>query len=207
MELSFLKKIGGFLVAPVMRLSVGQSLVAGVATLAVAAGLGFFANCHFDGVLDVHIGAPAPFVVYLVEQGVNWAALTLFLLLGARHVGDGKKESWLLVGTQAVARLPNIIAAVVALTPSAQVYSSEMMALLAKMAAGGKPPAGSFPGMPWWMVPIFLSVVWFVVLSYRSFSRSSGAKGWAGYVVFGVAVIGSEVCSKMVLSIVYRLAG
>jgi hypothetical protein len=80
-----------------------------------------------------------------------------------------------------------------------------MKVLLDKMTADGKLPLGSFPSMPWWMVLIFLSVVWFAVLSYRSFSRSSGANGWAGYTVFAVSLVVSEVCSKVVISLMYRI--
>jgi hypothetical protein len=58
--------------------SLGRGLLIMVLTSITA----FYSKTHFDGVIDVHLGAPGNYTTYLAEQLIAWVTpVVVFLLL------------------------------------------------------------------------------------------------------------------------------
>lgn len=175
----------------------------GLAILLITGGIASLSRTHFDGVLDTHLGHPAPLWFFLGEGIINWLSLAAFLWVGGTLLtGFGRFRSIDLFGTQALARAPYLLTALICLLPGVGSYNDKLIA----MASSGKvillPPPGtagelaSFYGA---VVVMLLVVIWFVALAWKSFRVSCDVRGWKSICVFVIAIIGAEIVSKIAI--------
>jgi len=175
-----------------------QSLALGLAAIVAAGSLGRLSSMHFDGVLDIHTGRPAPLSVFLYEGIVDWLALSIALFVLGRFVSRAGFRALDLFGTQALARWPTILASFVALAPPCR-------RLAASIAAQALQP-GALPadrtdvilgGLLFFAA--LLAIVWMVALMYHSYSLCCNLRGPRAALSFLVAVVVSEIVAKLVL--------
>lgn len=175
----------------------------GLAILLITGGIAFLSRTHFDGVLDTHLGHAAPLWFFLGEGMINWLSAALFLWIGGTLLtGFGRFRSIDLFGTQALARAPFLLSALICLLPGVGSYNEKLIA----MASSGKvmllPPAGtvgevtSFSGA---VIVMLLVTIWFVALAWKSFRVSCDVRGWKAICVFIIAIIGAEIVSKIAI--------
>lgn len=179
------------------------ALVSGLVILLVTGGIASISLTHFDGVLDTHIGFPAPLWFFLGESIVNWLSLSVCLWVGALVLKE--KSSFRVIdlfGTQALARWPFLITTFVCLLPGVRAYQEKLIA----MANSGKvtflPPAGTPVEMAsfWGATGVMILVtIWFVALAWKSFRISCDVSGWKAILTFILALIIAEVISKIII--------
>lgn len=95
----------GWLFRPFVWVAGGRALGLGLVAIVMAAALGYLGHTHFDGVVDVHSGRPAPGWVFLVEGLVDWLILSVVLYALGRLLARPFRAVDLF-GTQALARWP-----------------------------------------------------------------------------------------------------
>ncbi len=179
------------------------ALSMGLAAVLVSGFLGSVTTVHFDGVIDIHVGAGGPAWVFVVEGLTAWACLSATLILlglifhrrGFRLVD--------VAGTQALARWPGLLVILVlAVRPIRAGFNRCAEALMAK-AGGTSPAAGAstIDVMLFGLVAlvILVVIVWMVALMYRAYAVSCNAKGAKAVVIFIAALVVAEVLSKVVL--------
>ena len=64
----------------------GAALGFGLLAIVLTALIGSFGNAHVDGVLDFHVGRPAPLWMYFGEGIIDWLALAVPLYIAGRFV-------------------------------------------------------------------------------------------------------------------------
>ncbi|MDF1825548.1 MAG: hypothetical protein P1U68_12955 [Verrucomicrobiales bacterium] len=177
------------------------ALISGIGIVLATGAIASVSSTHFDGVLDTHVGFPAPLWFFLLEGIVNWISLASCLWLGAVLLREKRAFRALdLFGTQALARWPFIITALVCLLPGVQTYQKKLLALAKSGETVLLPPAGtptelaSFWGAA--LVMIFVTI-WFVALAWKSFRISCDARGGRAIVTFILAIVIAEVISKL----------
>lgn len=175
----------------------------GLAILLITGGIASLSRTHFDGVLDTHLGHSAPLWFFLGEGVINWLSAAIFLCIGGTLLtGFDGVRSIDLFGTQALARAPFLLTALICLLPGVGAYNDKLIA----MASSGKaillPPPGtageitSFYGA---VIVMLLVTIWFVALAWKSFRVSCDVRGWKAICVFIIAIIGAEVLSKVAI--------
>jgi len=175
-----------------------QSLALGLAAVLAAGFLGRLSSTHFDGVLDVHSGRPASLFVFLGEGIVDWLALSIALFLVGRLLSRAAFRPLDLFGTQALARWPMVLVSLAALAPPYQRLVASLAALLVQPGAAPAQPADLILG-GLLLLAIVLAIVWMVALMYHSYSLCCNLRGPKGALTFIVALIVSEIASKIVI--------
>lgn len=190
---------------PFLRVAGWPALGAGLACIALTAWVGSLTNTHFDGVLDAHTSpAGAPWWLYLAEGVINWLSLALVLLPMGFLVSRSRFRVIDLLGTQALARWPLLLAATALLLPGYTRVTESILAALrqGKMEATGlfagvsRADAGAFAAA---LLVLLLCTVWFVSLSWKSFRVSCDARGGKAVGLFVVAMVLAEILSKLAI--------
>lgn len=201
---------------PASRISLGTALfnpfyyVAGAAALGLGllvllfTGLiGSVTSVHVDGVLDFHVGRPAPFWVYLAEGPIDWLALAVPLYIFGRVLSRSRGVRAIDVfGTQALARTPYLVAALVTLLPPVQATIAKLQEAvrpgqrleLAAVLDGGQ--LAVHTAMAAFSVLMF---AWMVALMYRAYASSCNLNGARAIASFVVALIVGEIISKVAI--------
>lgn len=191
--------LGRWLFDPFAYVAGGTSLCIGLVMILLSGLLGSLSNSHFDGVLDFHTAHPMPLWFFLTEGFVDWLSLAVFLLIAGKFVSKSKFRAIDVLGTQAMARWPGIISALLALLPPFQNFSRY---LLSKVTQGApkvvvQPTDGAIFMMA--VGAMLLALCWMVWLMYRAFSVSCNMKGGKAIATFIASLLVAEIISKVVI--------
>jgi hypothetical protein len=193
------KSLRTWIFNPFYYLGGESALMIGIVLVLAGSLLGFLGHTHFDGVLDIHMGLQSPFLVFLFEGVINFVIMSLLLLFLGKIISKSHIRVIDVVGSQALARGPMLIAAVCSLLPGFQRYS---LALVSQATQAGK-NIQTLPSDPIVfgisMIITLLMVIWMVILMYRGFAVSCNVRGGKAIGVFVVAVLLGEGISKVAI--------
>lgn len=191
---------------PFIYLAGGKALVLGLLAVPVASLIGAWSNTHFDGVLDTHTGASAPLWIFVAEGLIDWACLSLVLLLAGRLISRTAFRSIDVLGTQALARWPSVFIAIVASAPVLPRFASEVMQQVERVHQGGRLQINVADAALAVIVVLamFVFLCWMVMLMYRAFSVSCNVKGGKGIGMFIASLLIAEVLSKVAVLLIFR---
>jgi hypothetical protein len=192
---------------PFQFIAGGSALLSGLVIMLIAAYLGSLGNVHFDGVLDLHIGKNMPLWFFFAEVMIDWLCLSIVLLIAAFIVSRSSFRIIDIFGTQALARVPYLLATLVAL-PKGVVRFSEYLAAKAMQ----KPITGEIQNTDvlFFVVMVIVSLlmlVWMVVLMYRAYSVSCNIKGGKAIGSFIAGLIIAEILSKLAIWLLVTQTG
>jgi hypothetical protein len=176
-----------------------KALLLGLVVILVSALVGSRNNVHFDGVLDVHIGLETPMWFYFAESLINWMSLAIPLFFFGLIVSPSSFRLIDVFGTQALARWPSLITALVMLPGANRRFGEYLMRKFTQTApAVAVNPADAVIFVLAIIVAVVMTV-WTVALMYRAYAVSCNIKGAKAVVTFIVSLIGAEVLSKFVI--------
>ena len=197
-------RVSDLLFHPFVRVAGLQSLLLGLAGIALAGWLGFIQGLHFDGVLDVHVGAHLPWWMSLGEGLINWLSLAALLFIAGKIVSRTRFRAVDLFGTQALARWPMLLVSLICFAPGFHRFSDALMKALLTMTE--KPGKLALPPMNAdmlvfgvVMLGMLSCTVWMVALMWQSFAHSCNARGGKAVVAFVVSLLLAEVLSKVLI--------
>ena len=187
------------------------ALGVGLAVLAAVSLIGAAGNVHFDGVLDMHMGAHAPMWVFWAESAIDWLVMALLTLLSGMIFSKSRTRVIDAFGTQALARFPTLPMALIMCLPGtrhvtdalARVIDSPAMlgdvqALVRHLVSFGVTPVDWAQFALSLLLAIVLTI-WMIVLMYRAWATScnfSGPGAVGGFV--GLLLLG-EIVSKVLV--------
>jgi len=197
---TFQNRLTQWLFNPFMFVAGLPALSAGLAIILISGFFCWLGSTHFDGVLDCHIGLAAQWWIFPAEGLIDWILPAIPLFFFALIISKSSFRLIDVFGTQALARWPYLITAVVMLPGANQKVSNYMIARLTQV----QPVAAvNFADIFIFALAIFvtiLMVVWMVVLMYRAYSVSCNVKGTKAIVTFIIALIGAEIISKFAVA-------
>ncbi len=206
------KRIVTWLFNPFHYVAGGEALAVGAAILVITSLACMASHTHLDGVLDVHPGTPlpAPGWFYLIEGPVDWLSISAVLLALGKLASRSRVRTIDVFGTQALARAPYAVLAVVFCLPGIESTTNRVLSALMRQAAGNNPLA-SVSALD---LTVFLTInvlvlamlVWLIALMYRAFAVSCNMKGGKAIALFIAGLTVAEIVSKIVLSAVYGVA-
>jgi len=128
------------------------------------------------------------------------------LLAAGRLISGSRIRVRDVLGTQALARVPTVVTACIALLPGAHRYASRMAAQLTGRGEAGPAAATDAAAYAVLIGVSIAMVVWMVALMYRAFCVSCNVSGRKAVVAFIVALMVAEVVSKVAIVGLARLA-
>lgn len=177
-----------------------RALVLGLAIILISGFFGWLGDTHFDGVLDIHTGMEAPAWVFFAEGLINWLCVAVPLYFFGLIVSRSSIRVVDVFGTQALARLPYLIAALMWLPDAPQRFGEYMLSQVSQ----GSAAATTISYMDTLMFVVcaivtILMVIWMVALMYRAYAVSCNIKGTKAVITFIVSLVGGEVLSKFAI--------
>jgi len=182
---------------PFQFIAGGKALIIGVVIILVTSGLGSISNTHFDGVLDVHTGRAVPIWLFVAEGFINWLSLAAMLAIFGLLLRRFSFRMIDIFGTQALARWPHIITAIVTLAPGYQRYSAHISNKFLKTCPVAMPHQTDALFFALVLVVVICMAIWMVVLMYRAYSVSCNLKGAKAIGSFTAGLIIAELLSKL----------
>ncbi len=183
-----------------------HALTVGLGVILVTALLGSLSHTHFDGVLDLHSGASRPLAVFLLEGTIDWLALGGVLCLVGRLIAPAGFRAIDVLGTQALARLPTILMALLTFPRAFRRFGATLVHQLASPAPSlnlATPDAIYFIAATLLTLPC---LVWMVLLMYRGFSVSCHVQGARTVWSFVGALLIAEVIAKVAITALLELS-
>ena len=173
----------------------GKALVIGLVVILVSGVLVYNGYHRFDGVVDFHANGPRREAFwYIVADGyIAWLIMSVLLTVAARIVSTSRVRIVDIFGTQALARWPMLIAALI-VQPSA---AREMMGLIYLKIQGGSFSVVEILLSMGLNLLLLVPIIWMVALMYMAFAVSCNARGAKAIITFVVAVLVGELLSKV----------
>jgi hypothetical protein len=176
-----------------------KALLLGLAIILISAFVGSFSNTHFDGVIDVHPSFGAPLWFFFAEGLIDWVCMVIPLFFFGLIVSHSSFRMIDVLGTQALARWPYLITAVVMLPDANQ---RVIVYIMSKLTQTVPAAAISYIDVFVFAFAMLLSIfmiIWMVALMYRAYVVSCNIKGAGAIITFIVSLIGAEVLSKFAI--------
>jgi hypothetical protein len=191
---------------PFHRIAGGPALAMGAIGILATGLVGYFSNTHLDGVLDLHTMLPGPLWLFVAEGVINWLTMGILLLLAGLVTSPSRIRPMDVLGTQALARAPMLLATVFTLLPGYQRFTAELVANLSRGAV--QPPSASGDAVAFGIttVVMLVSIVWMVALMYRGFAVSCNVSGARPILLFIVALVLAEIGSKIAIARLIRIS-
>jgi hypothetical protein len=181
-----------------------KALLMGLAIILISGFVGSFSNTHFDGVLDVHTGLESPLWFFFAEGLIDWGCMVIPLFFFGLIVSRSAFRMIDVLGTQALARWPYLITAVVMLPDANQRVIAYVMSKLIQTAPAAAINSADVLIFGFAMFVVVLTVIWMVALMYRAYAVSCNIKGAAAVATFIVSLTGAEVLSKFAIFLLVR---
>lgn len=202
-------KLSQILFHPFLRIAGGLALLLGLAAITLTGLIGAGQGLHFDGVLDTHAGKSGPWWLFVAEGLIDWGSLAALLLLAGRMISKTAFRSIDLLGTQALARWPTMLAALACLAPGFHRFSEALTKSIIGLKPGQVPqlPAAGPDAVVFALVTLFMlaCTVWMVVLMWRSFSHCCNVRGGKVVGTFVITLLLAELLSKVFIGQLFKL--
>lgn len=181
------------LLNPFKYIAGSRSFFAGIAIILLTAIVGYFSKTHFPDLISVKVASQFPLVYYFITGFANWLVFALVLYLFALLASPSSVRLIDVLGTQALARAPYLLAAFLGFSNSIDKFGKYLLYTQLKQ---GELVDLSTSGVVLAVVLMLLTVllsIWIVVLMYNAFKVSANLKGTKSTVLFIVAFIISMV--------------
>ena len=202
-----MEKYKNVLFNPFEKVAGFKALASGITIIILTGIAGYFADINFDGVLDAHfLLRELSFASHLAEGIVNWLCLSIFLLITGLIFSKTKFRIIDVFGTQALARWPMLITAILALVLPVSPELISQYILWKTMGIGEEVVPGTAEIIVltlFIIISVALSVL-MAVLMYKAYSVSFNIKKFKGIISFLAALIFAEIVSKYLLVFVYK---
>lgn len=203
-------KLTTWLFNPFYYVAGGTALGFGLVVMMIASLVGAATNHHFDGVIDLHWGPPAPAWVFVAENLINWLVMGVLAYLAGRLISRSRIRPLDVFGTQALARAPMAVLLICVLLPGFRGVTQHLAGQLTQNSTRIQPGASGGVLTAFAQVsPLDLAVfvlaailalmllAWTVLLMYRAFAVACNVGGGKAIGLFAAAMLLGEVLSKI----------
>lgn len=188
------KNVSDWMLNPFTRIAGWQSLGLGLVFVVAMGLIGAYGNVAFDGVLDMHLVKHLSLQNSFLYLAVDVATLALVMWIAGLTLSKGFRFVDIL-GTMTLAKAPFLILAIAGLFTTMPDLSQVV-----------RNPAVAFQSVSF-IVLIVLSIpviIWSVALMYHALGVSCGVKGNKQTIVFIIALLVSEIISKVLVFLAFK---
>jgi hypothetical protein len=149
------------------------------------------------------MASSAPYPVHAIYQAITWLTLTLVFYATACIVSKSGTRLIDIAGTMALSQAPLIFAALWGFIPGIHIDFGDVDSLsLNEIMLILKDNLGILILN---MIVLIIPTIWTIVLRYNAYTVSANVKGMIAVVSFAVAILISEIISKIVLYLIIPL--
>lgn len=188
-----------WLFSPFAHIAGWKALLIGVIAILLAGHIGSYSNTHFDGVLDVHSGRSAPYWFFLAAGIVDWLCMAVSFWIIGKIVVKKSFRAIDIFGTQAMARWPTILTALVTLPPAYTRFTHALIQFsrTQKFPDGYNPMDAVAFGVA--VAVMLMVLLWTVRLMFNSYKISCNPDSGKIGRTFIIGLIVAEIASKAII--------
>lgn len=178
------------------------SIFIGMSILLITALVCFYGDIHLDGVLDLHLHTQSDFRISLAEGLINWMSMVVFIYASGLILSKSAIRIIDVMGTQAMARFPMLIAALASLLLSG---NKVVMYFEYEFLKTGVPvELGTTDIFFFALITIItvLMLIWMAALMYKAYSVACNIKGATAVLSFTACIIFAEILSKTIINLI-----
>ncbi len=197
------KKIFNLIFDPFGILSLKQSLYYGIAIIFISGLLNSISNTHFDGILDIHTGKPAPLLIFILEGFINLIVVSVVFFTLIKISLTTHVSFFEIFSQQSFARWPFILISFLSLS---QFYQDIIRLIYQKYIELDKSVIISSNDFNLFLIILLIMMIisiWSLILMYNSFRRACDKGGIKVILLFITGIIISEILSKFIFLILY----
>jgi hypothetical protein len=185
---------------PFDRVAGAQALSLGLVVLLVQSILAFYFNSRFDGLLNLHFGAPLSFSTVAIQVAINWLSIAFCMYLLALTFGAKSMRLIDLLGTSALSFYPFALAPLL----NASGYFSALNSQIEDNPL--KAVSGIAENQPWFFalsaVLMLALIVWQVALLWNAFSVLTNLKKPKLIIAFILALFAACILSVVLTRLI-----
>lgn len=157
-----------------------------------------YSSIRFDGVIGAGFGVPVSLWMAIVELGLAWLSLSVFLIIAGIFVSKSSFRFIDLLGTQALARFPLVFLPVFGLL-GLNVRVNKYL-VWRFYGVGEESVVSALEILLYVLVVICitLAVIWTVILMFNAFKVSCNVKGTRAGIAFTLSLIAAQVLTKII---------
>ncbi len=161
---------------------------------------------HFDGVIDMHLGAETTFMYSFLEGLIDWLCMVLFIYLSALIFSPSSIRLVDVLGTQGMARFPFFITGIFSWLISTE--KMEKFIQYKVLHQGESVEITVLDGLAFGLVSLITltCLIWMIYLMFKAYAVSCNMKGGKAVSSFIVSLLLAEILSKALLYFLYKSA-
>jgi hypothetical protein len=179
-----------------------KALILGVIILLLTGYLGFLSGCRFEGLTSIHfIGLQQSVLLNnLLDGMISLLIISILLLIAGKIISKSRFRIVDVIGTQALARFPYLIFALIALIPGITISSVRYQRRLSSLE--NLTDFISVDLIPFIIIfgAIILLSVWMITLMYNAFSVSCNVSGKKAFFGFGICFLIGAIFSPVIIN-------
>lgn len=187
-----------WLFSPFKFIAGGKALVLGLIFMMLLASLASLSGIYFDGAIDIHTGSPdSPFALHAYFQLCNWLVMTTVFYIAARIVTKSSIRLIDIAGTIALSQAPLIIAVLWGFAPIAHIELSNIDPYAINLGELIDMLKENILEIALTSIVLLIPAIWTIILKYNAYSISANLKGNKGVASFVIALLISELITKI----------
>jgi hypothetical protein len=176
---------------PFIRLAGWKALLIGLVVIIASALTGAISNTHFDGAIDIHIGARASMLFFISEAIISWLTIAVVLYLAGIILSKSSIRFIDVAGTTAIAKYPLFFASFLGFIPGLPgIFTMGMPAITIPLIIVG--------------ILSVICIVWEVVLLVNAYKISCNLQGLPLGLSFTGGIIVAEIISKIAVIYLFK---
>lgn len=188
------------IINPFIRIAGSRALIVGLLGILLAGMFGYLTGTHFDGVFDIHFSGEKRWYVFPAAGILNWLSLVLVFGVFSLLLAKGRFRWIDVLGTQAFARIPFILAPLAGLFLDRDRLSAQMTGM---MQDGVMPDFSTLDitSLALTVLIILFISLWTITWSWHAYTHSANLKGSNAAISFIGGLILAELISKILMSV------
>ena len=189
--------VARWLFNPFVRIGGEQALAIGLGVIVVSGLVAAAGGVHFDRLLGFRAGYSVSWWVPVVEGLVNWSVISMLLVPVSLLVAPRTVRLVDIAGTQALARIPLLLAALASVPALVRDGDVELFTA----AVEGRMPTLTAACLASLVAGLLglACFIWMIWLMWKAFAVSCNQRGARAVAIFVVAVIAGELATKFLL--------
>lgn len=186
------------LINPFRYISDVKALMIGLGVMLVTILVAIPGKTFFPDVISVKVGAVSfPFSYLLLQTLANWLILSLVMFALAKVASSSNIRAIDILGTQALARAPFLVVALVGLPAPVSRALQSIMSEIQRQGLAAIPQPSDLATVSVVGIFVLLMLVWYITLSVNALRVSANLKGGRLAVVFVASLILAVVLSML----------
>jgi len=174
-----------------------KSLVIGVIIIILTSVIGYFSNIHFPDTISVKTSFEMPLMYYVFQNLANWLVFSIIIYL-LSLTSSSSVRIVDIFGTQALARAPYLLAAIIGFSGSMEKFGKYMLHIYLDQGEPIHMTTGEMGLAIMLIILTLITTIWLVTWMYNAFRVSANIKPPRSGILFFVAIVISMVINQLI---------